>query len=390
MASSHSSQSSASRPSDRRLRNRRPQRADHRMQQTGDRTVRRRRLLIIITIGAVLLLAVAGIAIYGFYDKFIEPNRVLAARVGDTRYTQGDLVKRLRMEQAASVATGQPFDFGTTPLRTLLGMAEAEIIRRAAPEFNIHVSDADIQGGLLQRFGPSIPEGQEVRPGQPEQEFKENYRRFLTNTHLSDGDYRRIVEESIYRERIRESLGDQIPSIAEQVEVQWIMLTAPGAGGDLPAPGSSDPLTTNPESIRLRLENEDFTNVAREVSAFSNFADDDGYAGWVPKGAFPLLDPFLYGNNEVGPLELDEISEPIFTPGRIFILKVTAGPENREVSEIMVDKLKTESLENWLQEQKTIGGKEGWYEVNWNSKIYAWVNEQVRKTAPPPSPTPER
>ena len=360
------------------------------MQQTGDRTVRRRRLLIIVSVGAILLLTVAGIVIYGFYDKFIEPNRALAARVGDTRYTQGDLVKRLRMEQAASVATGQSFDFGTTPLRTLLGMAESEIIRRAAPEFNIHVSDSDVQEGLLQRFGPSVPEGQEAPPGQLEQEFKENYRRFLTNSHLSDNDYRRIVEESIYRERIRESLGEQIPSIAEQVEVQWIKLTAPGAGGDLPSPGTSDPLTTNPDSIRQRLENEDFTSVAREVSAFSNFSDDKGYVGWVPKGAFPLLDPFLYGNDEVEPLERDEISDPIYTTGGIFILKVTTGPENREIAEVMVEKLKTESLENWLKEQKAIGVEEGWYEVNWNSDIYAWANEQVRKTAPPPSPTPER
>ena len=360
------------------------------MQQTGDRTVRRKRLLIIIAVGAVVLLAVAGIAIYGFYDQFVEPNRVLAARVGDTRYTQGDLVKRLRMEQSASAAIGQPFDFATTPLRVLLGMAEAEIIRRAAPGFNIYVSESDVQEGLLDRFAPSVPEGQEVREGQLRQEFEENYRRFLTNSHLSDGDYRRIVEESIYRERMREKLGEQIPSIDEQVEVQWIKLTAPGAGGDLTAPGTSDPLTTSPDSVRERLESEDFTEVAREVSVFSSYSEDDGYVGWVPKGAFPLLDPFLYGNDEAEPLEINEISEPIFTTDGIFILRVTSGPEYQEISEIMTEKLKTESLENWLQEQKTIGGEEGWYEVNWNSDIYAWVNEQVRKTAPPPSPTPVR
>ena len=363
------------------------------MQQTGDRTVRRKRLLIILAVGGVLLLAVAGIAIYGFYDQFVEPNRVLAARVGDTRYTQGDLVKRLRMEQSASAAIGQPFDFATTPLRTLLGMAEAEIIRRSAPGFNIYVSESDIQEGLLERFGPSVDPGEEVREGQLQQEFEENYRRFLTNSHLSDGDYRRIVEESIYRERMREKLGEQIPSVAEQVEVQWIKLTAPGAGGELPAPGAGDPLTTSPESVRLRLENEDFTKVAEEVSVFSSYTDNEGgagYVGWMPKGAFPLLDPFLYGNDEVEPLGINEISEPIFTTEGIFILKVLSEPEYQDISEIMTEKLKTESLENWLQEQKTIGGEEGWYEVNWNSDIYAWVNEQVRKTAPPPSPTPVR
>ena len=76
-----------------------------------------------------------------------------------------------------------------------------------------------------------------------------------------------------------------------------------------------------------------------------------------PRRAFPSLDSFLYGSDEVEPLGINEISEPIFTTEGIFILRVQSEPEYQEISEIMTEKLKTESLENWLQEQKTIGGR---------------------------------
>ena len=110
MANPRDRQPSTPQPSDRRMRGRRPQRADRRMQLPSDQRTRRRRRGLVI--GAVVLLIIAGIAIYGYYDQFIAPSRVLAARVGDTVYTQGDVVNRMRMLQAASAARGQPLDLG--------------------------------------------------------------------------------------------------------------------------------------------------------------------------------------------------------------------------------------------------------------------------------------
>lgn len=343
---------------------------------------------LVIFAGIALLLVIAGIAIYGFYDKFVAPTQILAARVGDTTYTQGDLVKRMRMLQADSAARGQPLDFGRVPFEVLNRMTEAEIIRRFASEFNVRVTKADVNEGLFRRFAPSIPEGQDIRPGQEQQEYKENYNRFLENTHLSDKDYRRIVEEEIYRTRLREAMGEQVPSIDEQVEVHWIKLpSTPQAPGGFT--GLGGPTGPTPDGIRQRLEEEKFGDIARLVSTDRRFSDNEGYVGWVPEGAFPSLDGALFGADGEEPLARNEISQPIYAPEGVYILKVAAGPQAQEISEIMRGQLTNEALSDWLLTKREIGAREGWLEVNFSSELYEWVNRKVREAAPPVTPRSE-
>ena len=351
------------------------------MQRPQDERDRGRKRLVII-VGAAILLMIGGVVGYGFYDRFVAPSNVLAARVGDTRYTQGDLVKRLRMLQTGYSALGQRFDSGREPFQILRGLAEAEIIRRAAPRYGIQVTDSDVDAYLRQKFYPEIPEGQEAVPGQVEQEYRQNYQNFLNSSHLSKKDYRQIVLENRYRVKLREKLGEQVPSIAEQVEVQWITFPS-----DLtPSPeGSTGP---TPEEILLRLEVEDFGDVAKEVSTDTRYANRSGNVGWVPQGAFPTLDDDLYGGDEQERLALNEISNPIYAAEGTYILKVTAGPEEREISAIMRERLKDQAMQKWLQEETARGTREGWVEMKFDSKIYEWVIKQVREAAPPAPPTP--
>ncbi len=349
------------------------------MQRSRDHRDRRRQRTVII-VGIAILLVIAGIVVYGFYDEFIGPPRVLAARVGDTRYTQGDLVKRMRMLQAASEALGQRLDLGRAPFQVLNSMAEAELIRRAAPSFDVQVPEADVELALLQRFYPVIPEGQEVQPDQIEREYRENYRSFLSKSHLSDEDYRKIVEESIYRVKLREKLGELVPSIGEQVEVHWIRLPS---AFESQSTGPQGPST---EEVLDLLKKRDFGDVAGQFSTERRYADEKGYVGWVPKGVFSSLDETLFGSAEHQPIAHDEISQPIFTTEGTYILKVTAGPEEREISATMREGLKDQALDKWLLEQKDVGGREGWLEMNFSSDLYSWVNDQVRQTAPRATP----
>ena len=319
------------------------------------------------------MLVILGIVAFGFYEEFYKPPRVWAGSVGEVEFTMGDLVERIRVLQGLS---GQ-VDLSTVPFEYLRDMLSAQVLRRASPGLGINITDENVEEGIKNQFYPSTPEGQTADPGQLDEEYRNNYQIFLARTGLHDSDFREIMKERLALAHLHALLGSTIEDSQEHVEVQWIRMEPQD--------------NVDSTAVRHRLDSEAFAKVASEISGQSAiYAGPSGYVGWVPKGAFPLLDPFLYGNDEVEPLERDEISDPIYTTGGIFILKVTTGPENREIAEVMVEKLKTESLENWLKEQKAIGVEEGWYEVNWNSDIYAWANEQVRKTAPPPSPTPER
>ena len=333
-------------------------------------------------IGIFVLLTIGGIVGYGFYDKFVAPPQVLAARVGDTRYTQGDLVNRLRMLQAAAVAQGQEFDFTGRVFEVLLGMADAELIRRSGPTHGVQVTEADLESVLRDQFFPDVPEGQEAPKGQVEQEYRLNYRRFLDRSHLSDKDYRQILEEELYKTKLREKLGEQAPSIGEQVEVHWIKVPSPGQGG-LGVPSLLLDL-----EIRARLEDEDFAKVAQEVPSNDRYADKKGYVGWVPRGAFPDLDHILFGNEEEEAIAINVISAPINIQDGTFILKVTAGPEGRQIAENMRGKLKDQALDSWLAAEREIGSKAGWWEVNFRSDIYNWVANQVREAAPRVTPPP--
>jgi parvulin-like peptidyl-prolyl isomerase len=145
-----------------------------------------------------------------------------------------------------------------------------------------------------------------------------------------------------------------------------------------------------PEDVRTRLGVEDFDIVAMDVGANAQpqdgprFADQAGYVGWVPRGAFPALDDFIYGNEEEGQeaLAVDEISEPVQTQDGIFIIHKIAGPEERDLSPLMRFKLNSELVDVWRNEQLTRGSNEGWLKVNFDSDRYAWVADQVRLTAP--------
>ena len=344
---------------------------DRRLQRSRrEREEKRQRLTIII--GVAIVLIVGGIVGYGYYDNFVAPPRVLAAKIQDTVYTQGDLLKRVRLIRN----TQGTVDLSTAPLQVLNEMVEAALINQGAPFYGVTITDEDVEDVIRSQFYPQVPLGQETEPGQLEQEYGESYRTFLSLGQISDKEYRGLIGEVMYRAALREALGDQIPEEVEHVEVNWISLPV-GVAVD-----PENPPPTAPEIVE-RLEVEEFNLVAREVTADTRFdADRDGYIGWVPRGAFPERDKVLFGTVEE-PLALGEIGDPIYAQDGTFIIQVLAGPEERPIEVLMKEQLKDSTLDEWIAIQRTIGAREGWLEINFDSSLYAWVAEQIRRSAPP-------
>ena len=346
-------------PTDRRIR-----------RSLREKEAKRQRLAIIV--GVAIILAVVVIVAVGYYQSFIAPPRVVALKVRDTVYTQGDLVNRIRLIRDAQ---GGAIDLSTAPLETLFNMVDAELIRQGADFEGVVVDDEDVEEFLKVRFYPFVPEGQEVEPGQVEREYKEAYRAFLADTRVSDKDYRVLAEDVIYRARLREALGERIPPVLEHVEVNWIRI---------PFDIGVDPNNPPPEPAEVleRLKAEEFSQVAGEVSNDPFFdGDGDGYIGWVPKGAFPQLDLVLFGDEDIAPIPLNQISDPETMDEAIYIVKVVGGPEVREPEGLTLEKLKDVTLDTWINTQRVIGIDQGWMEINFDSKLYAWVTEQLTQDA---------
>lgn len=336
----------------------------------------RRRLYWSIGIGAFLLAVIFGVVIVGYYREFYRPPRVWAGNVNNVEFTMGDLVQRIRVLQGVNRYQGGTVDLSRVPFEYLQNLINAEILRQKAPELGITPAEDIIESALRRQFQPVPTEGQEVDQGQLESEFQNNYQTFLTATGLTDSEYRVILEEDLTRAGLSAMLAQDIESPQEQVEVRWIRLPI-----DPSEAGASDLL---PDQVVKRLEVEDFATVAREVSRSAGYSDSSGYVGWVPRGAFPELDPLLYGDAEVGKIALapGELSAPEYAQNGIYIVEKLSGPESRELDNRIGLKLALELTQKWQDEALQEGTANGTVKMNFNSRLYDWVADQVFVTAP--------
>ncbi len=338
--------------------------------QSNQRSDERKRQRIAMTVGTILIMAIVAIVAVGYYREFYNPPRVTAGAIRGVEFSMGDLVERIRVIQGINRYQGGKVDLSVVPFEYLQGLLNSEILRQAAPSIGIYVTKENVDEVIKGRFYPVAPAGQETDPGQLDLEFESNYQNFLTQVNLSDGVYRRIVEEGLQRQQLALFLARDIPESMEQVEIEWIRLEFDG-------PVQAD-------EVKARLEAEDFQQVAAEVNASAGFADTDGYVGWVPEGAFPDFDKMLFSTDERSALlEVGDISDPQFTgEDGIFIIHKLSGLEERELSPLMRYKLTMEMVEGWQETQLTQGSHDGWLEINFDSDRYAWVADQVRLTAP--------
>ncbi len=348
-------------------------------QESATVVAERKQQRVVIGLGAFLVLVILGVIGFGYYKEFYAPPRVWAGSVRDVEFNMGDLVSRIRVLQGVNRYQGGQVNLSTVPFEYLQDLVHAEILRQQSPALGIVIDDEDIERELRRQFTPTAEVGQETDPGQLDREFKENYSSYLTATGLSDGDFKVIIKEQISLRALAALLSQDIEEEQPHVEVQWIQIPVDG-----------DILIND---VETRLQNEDFTRIAQELNAASPFADGNGYVGWVPEGAFPELDDVLFGDAAKGiePIAPDTLSEAIFTNESYYLLKTLSAAEVHPLSNVMGNKLLQESVEAWQRETLRVGTQAETVKMNFNSRLYEWVTEQVFITAPRverPTPVP--
>jgi len=363
-----------------RRRNRRGQGEDSPPQETPQEVAEKRQRRTGFGIGAVLVLVVAGVVGFGYYQEFYKPPRVWAGSVKNVEFSMGDLVARIRVLQGVNRYQGGQVNLSTVPFEYLQNLVNAEILRQQSLSLGISIRDDEIEAELRRQFVPTAAPGQETDPGQLEREFRDRYSGYLTATGLSDADFRVIVEEQLAQRALAALLSQDIEPRQDHVEIRWIQLPIDG-----------DILIGD---VEKRLANEDFVRVAQEISTPSQFADPNGYVGWVPKGAFPELDGTIFGDEEKGlsALALGAVSEPVFTNEAYYLIKTISHAEQRDLNNVMGFKLLQETVNAWQREALVAGTTAGTVRMNFNSRLYDWVTDQVFVTAPRidrPTPVPD-
>lgn len=310
----------------------------------------RLRTIILAAVVIAIVGTTAGIAIYR--ERIAPFNTVIVAVNGvemDMRY----FLNRLNVSGAQS-------------MELLSTLTQEEILRQLAPQppYNIVLTEEDVDN-----FGKEVAKGSDETI--TEEEYQEWYRQQVNESGFSEEVYRELLRTSLLRLRMQEYLAARLPTSADQVFINVIML------------GQNDyPLG---QEIKERFDaGEDFVSLSDQYSTNPQLKANDGKFGWFPDGA---LDKAI--NDAAFDLEIGELSDPFFANDDVIVLvMVSDKEEDREISEQSMNMLRSKVLDKWFNEQFNKHDVEfhGFKGGGYDSETDAWVQWQLmrmRRNDPP-------
>lgn len=353
---------------------------DRRRETSRIRQIQRRRRVAFAVIAVLLLVIVVGVIGVGYTLVFVLPPQERVVSVNDVTYTRGDMVKMLRIRQRLIEDSGQRIDTSTDIFQALQLIVENEIISQSAPSVGITVSDEEvdqqIQATIIFQAGGGLAGKSDE---QLDREFKELYGNFLNSSQISEDEHRDIVRRTILREKVRQYVGESVPSVAKQYHVYRLAVNQEDEI-DIMFTKYKDYVKNSADPLLLH---EAFKAITREFSREApELVRRGGEVGWVPLGVLEDYD------DVIATVEVGELSNPI--PNRdqrqqAFIFMVSEIDDLRELAPVNHEALKTRALERWINEQRR---EHDVYAV-FNSDIYAWMIQQLGiSTAITPSPQP--
>ena len=280
-----------------------------------------RRLLVIAA--SVIGLLVIGLLTLGWYTSSYQPPRRVVAEIDGEPVRLRDVVAYAKLVR---LTTGQ---LAPTTARNVY--ARDRVLRLLAGELGVSVTPAEVEETLARRFEPPAPP--DVEPSVVLTEAGLDFlQEFLDAVDITDDDYRAWTEGQLLTEAYAQHFSDAQPETIEQVFVHWIV-----------AANSVDAQT----ALERIASGDDFAAVAVDLSVDTVIADEAGEVGWVPRGAFPEFDPWLYDPE----LEVGEPIGPLVTTIGSVVLLVSDGPSEQPLDQEMRDLLGQTAFQEWLNEQ---------------------------------------
>ena len=206
--------------------------------------------------------------------------------------------------------------------------------------------------------------------------FEERYLSYLNFNRITEAEFRRLaLEQLTFLEMVR-AMDENISEEMEHVDVSWIRVPL------MPDPiASSSDTFEDVRAVRERALIQGFETVAADYSKNFVYALPNGSVGWIPKGAFPDLDPWLFGTEDFPGIDSGDLTEGIQSGDHFVIAKVNDGPKVMEVGARWRSKLREQLLESWVEDRFEKGTSEGWVGINFDSSLYEWTVEQLMQTA---------
>jgi len=236
-------------------------------------------------------------------------------------------------------------------LDVLDDMIDNELIRQEAAKRSIEVTAEEVQTEVEKVFGyernPPTPtptptmtaEGPTPTPEPTAQrmsreQFDKNYSEYTLalrrQVGMSEDALRRLFEGDVYRRKLGEAIGAEVPTTEEQVHARHILVE------------TEDEAKKALDRINA---GEDFATLANELSV--DTSSQDGDLGWFPRGQ--MVSEF---ENAAFSLEPGQISQAISTTYGYHIIQVLERDSNRLLDDYVLEQRKSSAMDTWLTEQR--------------------------------------
>jgi len=323
----------------------------------------------------VVLFGILTIPVYAYFQNYVFPPRELALRVAGMEYSRGDVVNFIRFNQRMSENLGVPFEVGNSLFDALQTLQENELAFQLAARYGIAVSSEEVDDRLNTILGFVAKTVAERESQEYKDNIEEAKRQFINRIEMDESVFRDFIRKSMFKERLREVVAEEIPRVQAQVHLYEIIL-----------------FDRDPE-VRRAIERDLVTggaieNVILQHSQDPNVRRDVGERGWFPFGVTPEIDYLLFGLDGEGNrlLPIGQLSEPRYVEDSDWwsYMLVAEAQDAREVNEDNFEALTTRGMTIFFNEER----KNFDLHMVLDSSIFDWVNTQIRLSALLPTPTP--
>jgi parvulin-like peptidyl-prolyl isomerase len=237
------------------------------------------------------------------------------------------------------------------PLQVLDDMIDDELVRQEAARRSIVVTPEELQEEIELQFGyqrnPPTPTPTLITatvaitvtpsptvPPMSQDQFEKNYGEYVlalrSNAGFNEAAFRRLFESNIYRTKLQEALGEEIPTTDEQVHARHILVET----------------EEEAQEALQRLEaGEDFAALANEISM--DTGTEDGDLGWFPRGQ--MVAEF---EEAAFALQPGQTSDPVQTTYGYHIIELIERASDQPLEEAIIERRKASALDDWLAEQR--------------------------------------
>ncbi|MDE3089685.1 MAG: peptidylprolyl isomerase [Chloroflexota bacterium] len=188
------------------------------------------------------------------------------------------------------------------------------------------------------------------------QGFQDEKKKFLdnlaNNSHISETDFRKIIEGVLLRRKLLQVFADQVPTTAEQIHARHILVQ------------------TYTETLQIEddlKKGEDFGALAAQFSTDTATKDIGGDLGWFPRG---VMDKTF--EDAAFSLGINQISDPITTTFGVHIIQLLGHEQNRPLDASALQQKQTAAFNDWLQQTRLTAKIDRFYQD-------AYVPPEVQK-----------